>query len=118
MLLLPLAQSVGHWDPFSWQELTKACGFVETFGNLVREGSAFDTLASLKEKIPLLTSRLAATWALYCEVILLACLVASNRERQRSSILKINEHLVARKYGVDEEKLFQPLVALTKPLME
>ncbi|CAE7482753.1 DNApol-delta [Symbiodinium sp. CCMP2592] len=57
-------------------------------------------------------------WALYCEVILLACLVASNRERQKTSVLKINEHLVARKYGVDEDKLFQPLLALTKPLME
>ena len=103
---------------FLAQELMKACSLVDTFGGLVREKEVSDALAKLNEQIPLQTSRLTATWALYCEVILLACLNANNREKQKSSVLKINEHLVARKYGVDEDKLFQPLVALTKPLME
>ncbi|CAE7260414.1 CFAP47 [Symbiodinium sp. CCMP2456] len=96
------------------EELTNASKFVDTFGKLVRPGEAAAALAKLEEKILEHTGSLSATWALYCEVILLACLVATNRERQKASVLKISAHLVSRKYGVDEDKLFQPLVAFTK----
>ena len=120
--LVIVAFQAGMWDVmwsfWDCQELKAAQSFLETHGNMVKVAEIRRAMAELHEKILAHDHVLQKMWALYCETILMACLISNNKERQMSAVLKIHQHLVSGMHGVVESMLCPALVRHSKALVE
>ena len=61
---------------------------------------------------------LQKTFDLYVEVVLLASLVSTSRDKQRTGVFKMHYLMVQGKHGLDEKAVNSAMIQASKPLME